>query len=53
VTSHSIRILVVEDHQSFARGWWRCLSVVEGVEVVGQAADGAEAVKEFEAAIRT
>jgi DNA-binding NarL/FixJ family response regulator len=49
VTTESIRILVVEDHQIVRQGLVALLSVVEGVEVVGQAADGAEAVKEFEA----
>ena len=47
--SNSIRILVVEDHQIVRQGLVALLSVVDGVEVVGQAADGAEAVKEFEA----
>jgi two-component system NarL family response regulator len=49
VKSNSIRILVVEDHQIVRQGLVALLSVVDGVEVVGQAADGAEAVKEFEA----
>jgi len=49
VKSNSIRILVVEDHQIVRQGLVALLSVVDGVEVVGQAADGVEAVKEFEA----
>jgi DNA-binding NarL/FixJ family response regulator len=49
VKSNSIRVLVVEDHQIVRQGLVALLSVVDGVEVVGQAADGAEAVKEFEA----
>jgi DNA-binding NarL/FixJ family response regulator len=48
VTQNSIRILVVEDHQIVRQGLVALLSVVEGVEVVGQAADGVEAVSEFE-----
>ena len=49
MTSNSIRILVVEDHQIVRQGLVALLNVVDGVEVVGQAADGAEAVKQFEA----
>ncbi len=44
----SIRILVVEDHQIVRQGLVALLNVAEGVEVVGQAADGTQAVKEFE-----
>jgi DNA-binding NarL/FixJ family response regulator len=47
VTSNSIRILIVEDHQIVRQGLVALLSVVEGVEVVAQAADGLEAVKQF------
>jgi two-component system NarL family response regulator len=45
---HPIRILVVEDHQIVRQGLIALLSVVEGVEVVGEAADGAEAITLFE-----
>jgi DNA-binding NarL/FixJ family response regulator len=45
---NSIRILVVEDHQIVRQGLVALLNVVDGVEVVGQAADGEEAVREFE-----
>jgi len=44
----SIRILVVEDHQIVRQGLVALLNVADGVEVVGQAADGTEAVMEFE-----
>lgn len=44
----SIRILVVEDHPIVRQGLVALLNVVDGVEVVGEAADGMEAVKEFE-----
>ena len=47
MTANSIRILVVEDHPIVRQGLIALLSVVEGVEVVGEAANGADAVKEF------
>jgi|SRR5579859_7776752 len=46
--SSAIRVLVVEDHHVVRQGLIALLSVVDGVEVVGQAADGEEAIKEFE-----
>jgi len=49
VTSNSIRILVVEDHHVVRQGLIALLSVTEGVEVVGQAADGLDAIAQFEA----
>jgi DNA-binding NarL/FixJ family response regulator len=49
VTSYPIRILVVEDHHVVRQGLVALLSVADGVEVVGQAADGIEALREFEA----
>ncbi len=49
MTANAIRILVVEDHPIVRQGLVALLNVVDGVEVVGQAADGAEAVKEFDA----
>ena len=48
MTTDSIRILVVEDHQIVRQGLVALFSVVDGVEVVGQASDGVEAVKQFE-----
>lgn len=44
-----IRILVVEDHQIVRQGLVALLNVVDGVEVVGEAADGLDAVQQFEA----
>jgi len=49
VTSSPIRILVIEDHHVVRQGLIALLSVTEGVEVVGQAADGLEAITQFEA----
>jgi DNA-binding NarL/FixJ family response regulator len=47
MTADSIRVLVVEDHNVVRHGLVALLNVVEGVEVVGQASDGIEAVTEF------
>jgi two-component system NarL family response regulator len=49
VTPNPIRILVVEDHHVVRQGLVALLSVVDGVEVVGQAADGEEAIQELAA----
>jgi len=46
--SNAIRILVVEDHHVVRQGLVALLSVADGVEVVGQAADGTEAIKQYE-----
>ena len=37
-----IRILIADDHQLVRQGFKALLSVKEGVEIVGQAADGDE-----------
>ena len=49
MTNSPIRILVVEDHHVVRQGLIALLSVTEGVEVVAQAADGLEAISQFEA----
>lgn len=49
MTGNVIRVLVVEDHQIVRQGLVALLSVADDVEVVGQASDGVEAIKEFEA----
>lgn len=43
----SIRVLVVEDHHVVRQGLVALLSVVDGLEVVGEAADGVEAIGQF------
>jgi DNA-binding NarL/FixJ family response regulator len=43
----NIRILVVEDHHVVRSGLVALLNVVEGIEVVGEAADGVEAIAQF------
>ena len=47
--ANPIRIVVVEDHHVVRQGLIALLSVVDGVEVVGEAADGVEAIKQIEA----
>ena len=45
--TESIRVLVVEDHNVVRQGLVALLNVVEGLEVVGEAADGVEAIAQF------
>ena len=45
--AESIRVLVVEDHNVVRAGLVALLSVVEGLDVVGEAADGLEALTKF------
>jgi len=40
-----IRILIADDHQLVRQGFKALLSVKQGIEIVGQAADGDEAIK--------
>ncbi len=46
-TPGAIRVLVVEYHHVVRQGLVALLNVVEGVEVVGEAADGVEAIAQF------
>jgi two-component system NarL family response regulator len=47
VTTESIRVLIVEDHNVVRQGLVALLNVVEGLKVVGEAADGVEAIAQF------
>jgi DNA-binding NarL/FixJ family response regulator len=47
VTKETIRVLIVEDHNVVRQGLRALLNLVEGIEVVGEAADGAAAVAQF------
>jgi DNA-binding NarL/FixJ family response regulator len=47
VNKEPIRVLVVEDHNVVRQGLVALLKVVDGLEVVGEAADGAEAIAQF------
>jgi two-component system NarL family response regulator len=43
----AIRVLVVEDHNVVRQGLVALLKVVDGLDVVGEAADGVEAIEQF------
>jgi DNA-binding NarL/FixJ family response regulator len=47
VTKETIRVLIVEDHNVVRQGLVALLNVVEGLEVVGEAADGVEAIAAY------
>lgn len=49
MSRENIRVLVVEDHAVVRQGLVALLKVVEGIEVVGEAADGMEAIAQFRA----
>lgn len=47
MTKDAIRVLVVEDHNVVRQGLVALLNLVEDIQVVGEAADGEEAVAQF------
>ena len=47
MTVEPIRVLIVEDHNVVRQGLVALLKVVDGLEVVGEAADGVEAITQF------
>ena len=47
MTKEPIRILVVEDHHVVRQGLVALLNVADGLEIVGEAADGVEAIAEY------
>lgn len=47
MSKESIRVLVVEDHHVVRQGLVALLNVVDGLEVVGEAADGVEAIAQI------
>jgi len=47
VTTETIRVLVVEDHNVVRQGLVALLNVVDGLTVVGEAADGLDAIDQF------
>ncbi len=49
----SIRVLVVEDHHVVRQGLVALLKVAGGIDVVGEAADGVEAITQFASTSQT
>ena len=47
MTKDSIRVLIVEDHNVVRQGLIALINLAEGIQVVGEAADGVEAVTQF------
>jgi DNA-binding NarL/FixJ family response regulator len=47
MTKDGIRVLVVEDHNVVRQGLVALLNLAEGIQVVGEAADGEEAIAQF------
>ena len=47
MTMESIRVLIVEDHNVVRQGLVALLNVVEGLTVVGEAADGLDAIDQY------
>ncbi len=47
MTPESIRVLIVEDHNVVRQGLVALLNVAEGLKVVGEAADGVEAIAQI------
>lgn len=47
MTNEAIRVLVVEDHNVVRQGLVALLNLVEGIQVVGEAADGVEAIAQI------
>lgn len=46
--TESIRVLVADDHALYRRGLEMVLATEEGIEIVGEAGDGAEAIRRVE-----
>ena len=47
MTKETIRVLVVEDHNVVRQGLVALINLVDGVQVIGEAADGAEAITQY------
>jgi len=47
LTKESIRVLIVEDHNVVRQGLVALINLAEGIQVVGEAADGVEAIAQF------
>jgi two-component system nitrate/nitrite response regulator NarL len=49
VTKKKIKVLLVDDHPVVRKGLWSCLANKGNLQVVGEAADGAEAIEQVRA----
>ena len=47
MTRETIRVLIVEDHNVVRQGLVALINMAEGIQVVGEAADGVEAIAQF------
>jgi len=47
VTKETIRVLIIEDHNVVRQGLIALINLADGIEVVGEAADGLEAIAQF------
>ena len=47
MTKESIRVLIVEDHNVVRQGLVALINLADGIQVVGEAADGVEAIAQF------
>ncbi len=47
MTKETIRVLIVEDHNVVRQGLVALINMAEGIQVVGEAADGVEAIAQF------
>ena len=47
MTTNIIRVLIVEDHNVVRQGLVALINMAEGIQVVGEAADGVEAIAQF------
>ena len=47
MTKETIRVLIIEDHNVVRQGLIALINLAEGIEVVGEAADGVEAIAQF------
>ena len=47
MTKETIRVLIVEDHNVVRQGLVALINLAEGIQVVGEAADGVEAIAQF------
>ena len=47
MTKEAIRVLIIEDHNVVRHGLIALINLAEGIQVVGEAADGVEAIAQY------